>query len=186
VVTSDRDLGGGRDPVSNAVNLAQVASELGGETLMIPVSARRQPNDLSDEMATKISVLYYADAREALIKALGPSARIGSARIGSSFPASTRSAVLPRRRRRGPGRWRRLSGRRVVRLARCLCPRGRPGGWGSRWRLDRLATEAILSEVARRHRALPLSIAGPSGGPDTPAESRSVGAARLDTRWPVC
>ena len=34
-------------------------------------AARRQINDLSDNMATKLSILYYADVREALIKALG-------------------------------------------------------------------------------------------------------------------
>jgi predicted ATP-dependent Lon-type protease len=39
-------------------------------TLLIPISARRQLNNLSDEMATKIMILFYADAREALIKAL--------------------------------------------------------------------------------------------------------------------
>jgi hypothetical protein len=27
-------------------------------------------NELSDEMAIKVSILYYADAREALLKAL--------------------------------------------------------------------------------------------------------------------
>ena len=27
--------------------------------------------NLSDDMATKLSILYYADAREALLKALG-------------------------------------------------------------------------------------------------------------------
>ena len=37
----------------------------------LPISARRQLNELSDEMAVKISILFYADAREALIKALG-------------------------------------------------------------------------------------------------------------------
>jgi ATP-dependent Lon protease len=36
----------------------------------MPISARRQLNELSDEMATKISVLYYTEPREALIKAL--------------------------------------------------------------------------------------------------------------------
>ena len=41
------------------------------ETFLLPISARRQLNELSDEMATKISILFYADAREALIKALG-------------------------------------------------------------------------------------------------------------------
>jgi ATP-dependent Lon protease len=37
----------------------------------MPVSARKQLFDLSDDMATKITVQFYADAREALLKALG-------------------------------------------------------------------------------------------------------------------
>ena len=36
-----------------------------------PISARRQLNDLSDEIAAKITILYYTDARDALLKALG-------------------------------------------------------------------------------------------------------------------
>jgi ATP-dependent Lon protease len=59
------------EPIYNAVNVAELAVEKGATTLLIPISARRQLNELSDEMATKISILYYADAREALIKALG-------------------------------------------------------------------------------------------------------------------
>ena len=39
--------------------------------MLIPISSRRQLNDLSDDMATKLSILYYADVREALLKALG-------------------------------------------------------------------------------------------------------------------
>ena len=65
------NLGGGIDPIHNAVSIAELAIEKGATTLLVPISARRQLNDLSDEMATKISVLFYADAREALIKALG-------------------------------------------------------------------------------------------------------------------
>jgi hypothetical protein len=65
------NLGGGLDPVYNAVNVAEFAVEKGAIALLIPVSARRQLNDLSDEMATKLTVLYYSDSREALIKALG-------------------------------------------------------------------------------------------------------------------
>ena len=34
------------------------------------ISARRQLNELSDDIAVKISILFYTDAREALIKAL--------------------------------------------------------------------------------------------------------------------
>jgi ATP-dependent Lon protease len=65
------NLGGGLDPVYNAVNDAELAVEKGATTLLIPISARRQLNELSDEMATKISILFYADAWEALIMALG-------------------------------------------------------------------------------------------------------------------
>ena len=65
------NLGGGVDPVFNPINVAELAIEKGAETLLVPISARRQLNDLSDEMAMKLSILYYADAREALIKALG-------------------------------------------------------------------------------------------------------------------
>jgi ATP-dependent Lon protease len=64
-------LGGGVETVPNAVALAEVAVEKGATTLLVPISARRQLNDLSDDMATRISLLYYSDAREALIKALG-------------------------------------------------------------------------------------------------------------------
>lgn len=65
------NLGGGLDPVQNALDVAELAIEKGANAILLPVSARRQLNDLSDEMATKLTVLYYSDAREALIKALG-------------------------------------------------------------------------------------------------------------------
>jgi ATP-dependent Lon protease len=65
------NLGGGLDPVHDAVSLAELAVEKGANTLLVPISARRQLNALSDEMATKLTILYYSDAQEALIKALG-------------------------------------------------------------------------------------------------------------------
>jgi ATP-dependent Lon protease len=71
VAVGGLNLGGGLDPVYNAVNVAELAVEKGASMLLIPISARRQLNDLSDEMAMRLTVLYYADAREALIKALG-------------------------------------------------------------------------------------------------------------------
>jgi len=63
-------LGGAIDPVYNAVSVAELAIEKGVETLLMPVSARRQLNDLSDDMATKVNILYCADVRDALLKAL--------------------------------------------------------------------------------------------------------------------
>ena len=65
------NLGGGIDSVHNAVSVVELAIEKGASTILVPISARRQINELSDEMATKISVLYYGDVREALLKALG-------------------------------------------------------------------------------------------------------------------
>jgi len=37
---------------------------------LFPVSARRQLNDLSDEMAARITIIYYVDVRDALLKAM--------------------------------------------------------------------------------------------------------------------
>jgi len=71
VAVGGLNLGGGLDPVHNATSVAELAIEKGATTLLIPISARRQLNELSDEMAMKISIVFYADVREALLKALG-------------------------------------------------------------------------------------------------------------------
>ena len=65
------NLGGTLDPVHNAVSVAELAAERGATALLIPISARKQLNELPDELATKLSILYYSDAKEALLKALG-------------------------------------------------------------------------------------------------------------------
>lgn len=70
VAAGQINLGGGLDPVHDAVGMAELAVEKGADTLLMPISARKQLNDLSDEMATKLTILYYSDAREALLKAL--------------------------------------------------------------------------------------------------------------------
>lgn len=36
----------------------------------MPVSARKQLFDLSDDMAMKVNVLYYGDVHEAFVKAI--------------------------------------------------------------------------------------------------------------------
>ncbi len=51
--------------------MAELAVEKDAEALLVPISARRQLNELSDEMAAKITILYYTDGRDALLKALG-------------------------------------------------------------------------------------------------------------------
>jgi len=47
-----------------------MAIDKGATTVLMPVSARKQLLDLPDELATKIDIQFYADAREALLKAL--------------------------------------------------------------------------------------------------------------------
>lgn len=44
--------------------------EKSAETLLIPIPVRKQLNDLSDEMAGKLSIQFYAEARDALVTAL--------------------------------------------------------------------------------------------------------------------
>ena len=70
VAVGGLNLGGAIDPVYDPVRVAELAVEKAATALLIPISARRQLNDLSDEMATKLTILYYSDAREALLKAL--------------------------------------------------------------------------------------------------------------------
>lgn len=70
LVVGSLNLGGSIDPVHNAVNVAELAISKGATTLLVPVSARKQLNDLPDDMVTKVNILYYTDAREALLKAI--------------------------------------------------------------------------------------------------------------------
>ena len=63
-------IGGSLEPVYNAVDVAELAAEKGAQTLLVPVSCRRQINELSDDLAAKLIIAYYADVRDALMKAL--------------------------------------------------------------------------------------------------------------------
>ena len=70
VVVGGLNLGGSIDPIHKAVGITELAIEKGASFLLMPVSSRKQLNDLSDEMATKIALLYYNDLKESLLKAL--------------------------------------------------------------------------------------------------------------------
>src|SRR5690554_2104839 len=70
IVVGEINLGGSIEPVHNAVNIAELAVEKGATALLMPVTARRQLYDLSDDMATKVDIQFYQDARDALLKAL--------------------------------------------------------------------------------------------------------------------
>lgn len=70
VVVGEVTAGGAIETVSNPVSLAELAVEKNAQSLLVPVSCRRQLFDLSDEMATKLDIEFYQDARDALLKAL--------------------------------------------------------------------------------------------------------------------
>lgn len=58
------------EAASNPVSLVEIAVEKNASTTLIPFTARKQLNGLSDEMATRIQIVFYRDARDALIKAV--------------------------------------------------------------------------------------------------------------------
>lgn len=71
VLVGETSLGGSIEPVHNSVAVAEMAAEKGASTLLMPVSCRRQLVDLSDDMATRVDIQFYQDARDALLKAIG-------------------------------------------------------------------------------------------------------------------
>jgi ATP-dependent Lon protease len=70
IVVGEINLGGSIEPVHNPVTITEIAVEKGATAILMPVACRRQLFDLSDEMATKIDVQFYSDARDALLKAM--------------------------------------------------------------------------------------------------------------------
>ena len=70
IIVGEINLGGSIEPVHNAVTIAEIAVEKGATSLLMPVACRRQLVDLSDDMATKIDIQFYSDAKDALLKAM--------------------------------------------------------------------------------------------------------------------
>ena len=70
VVVGALNLGGSIEMIPNAVRIAELAVDKQAATLLMPVAARRQLNDLPDEMWTKINIEFYKDLADAVFKAL--------------------------------------------------------------------------------------------------------------------
>jgi ATP-dependent Lon protease len=64
------NLGGSIELVPNAVRIAELAIDKQAQTLLMPVNARRQLNELPDDLWTKIKIEFYKDAADAVFKAL--------------------------------------------------------------------------------------------------------------------
>jgi len=70
VIVGEVNLGGSIEPIHNPVTIVEISVEKGAAAVLMPVACRRQLIDLSDDMATKVSIQFYADARDALLKAI--------------------------------------------------------------------------------------------------------------------
>jgi len=70
VVVGALNLGGSIEMIPNAVALAELAIDKQAQTLLMPVAARRQLNELPDELWTKVKIEFYKDASDAVFKAL--------------------------------------------------------------------------------------------------------------------
>ena len=69
IVVGTLNLGGSVEPLPNAVGIVEVAVEKGANAVLMPVSARKQLFELSDDMATRIGIQFYSDSSDALLKA---------------------------------------------------------------------------------------------------------------------
>jgi ATP-dependent Lon protease len=69
-VTGALNLGGSIEAIFNPVAVVETAIEKGAASILMPISSRRQLNELPDDLAAKITIHYYLDARDALLKAL--------------------------------------------------------------------------------------------------------------------
>lgn len=69
-VTGGLNLGGSIETIFNPIAVVETAIEKGAASISMPIRSRRQLNDLPDDLAAKISIHYYLDDRDALLKAL--------------------------------------------------------------------------------------------------------------------
>ena len=70
IVVGALNLGGSVELLANAASIVEVAVDKGADTVLMPVSARKQLFELSDDMATRINIRFYSDMPDALLKAL--------------------------------------------------------------------------------------------------------------------
>jgi ATP-dependent Lon protease len=71
VIVGGMSVGGTLEPVYNALDMAELAAEKGAVAIILPVSSRKQMNEMSDELAARLTIIYYTDPRDALLKVLG-------------------------------------------------------------------------------------------------------------------
>jgi len=70
IIVGALNLGGSVEMIANPVALAELAVDKKATGLLMPISSRKQLFELPDELATRINIEFYADAPDALLKAV--------------------------------------------------------------------------------------------------------------------
>ncbi len=70
IVVGGLNLGGSIEPIYNAVSVVEAAADKGAKMVLLPVTTRKQLIELDDAIATRVTLVFYSDARDALLKAL--------------------------------------------------------------------------------------------------------------------
>lgn len=70
IVAGSLNLGGSVEMLPNAAKVVELAIDKRAQVLLLPVSARRQLNDLPDEYWTKLTIEFYRDSIDAVFKML--------------------------------------------------------------------------------------------------------------------
>lgn len=70
IVVGGLNLGGSIEPIYNAVSIVEAAADKGAKLVLLPVATRKQLVELDDDVATRVTIVFYSDARDALLKAL--------------------------------------------------------------------------------------------------------------------
>ena len=70
IVVGALNLGGSVERLLRPVEIAELAAERRAAVLLMPVSARRDLNDLPDDIWTRINIEFYSDPADAVFKAL--------------------------------------------------------------------------------------------------------------------
>jgi ATP-dependent Lon protease len=70
IVVGGVNLGGSIEPIYNAVGVVEAAADKGAKMILMPIGTRKMLIDLPDEVATRVTILFYSEARDALLKAL--------------------------------------------------------------------------------------------------------------------
>src|SRR5690606_19621620 len=74
-----KELVGDRDPRAHEFSVQMrafdasksgTAADKGAKLILLPVATRKQLVELDDDVATRVTIVFYSDARDALLKAL--------------------------------------------------------------------------------------------------------------------